>query len=185
MAELAAVHSELDRIADAFPVNRDEFMPTRLGNILRRYEWTVGSAYNIDPIVSVPYLISVSDPADVEYMEDQRSQLDLAVRMTVVSLLATALTVVFLARHGSWLLVALVPYAAAYLAYRGSVVAAAEYGRALSVLITLNRFALYERLRLQMPATTDAERAQNADLMHFLRDGRTDGLSLTYQPPSA
>jgi len=133
----------------------------------------------------MPYLVSTATAVDTEYLDDQRSQLDLAVRMTIVSMIATVLTSIFMARHGLWLLVTLLPYASCYVSYRGAVVAASEYGRALGVVLTLNRFALYERLQLERPLSTDAERVQNEKLMHFLSHGPTRGLSLSYrnQPP--
>jgi len=182
IAELRSAQRELVRLTSTYPDTLDAFMPTRLGNVLRHYEWTVGEGYGIAAIYAVPYLARVSGSGDMEYVNDQRSQLDLSVRMTVVSFLASAFAVLFLARHGLWLLIVLVPYAASYLSYRGAVVAAAEYGRALGVLVTLNRFALYQRLELNRPQDTAAERLQNADLTHFLRHGDTTGLSLSYRP---
>ena len=182
IADMQADRRELKRLLGNYPLRREEFMPTRLGNILRRHERAVGNGYGLESITAVPYLLSVAEPNDVEYLDDQRSQLDLSARMTVVSLLATGLTVLFLARHGAWLLVALAPYGAAYVAYRGALVAAAEYGGALGVVLTLNRFALYERLQLERPVDTDAERRQNEELTHFLRHGYTEELSLRYRP---
>jgi len=183
IAELLSARREIARTVQSYPDSREAFMPTRLGNVLRRFEWSVGAGYGIEPIATTPYLMSISAPSDVEYLDDQRSQLDLAVRMTVISLLATALGGVFLGRHGMWLLVVLVPYTAGYLSYRGAVVAASEYGRALGVLVTLNRFALYERLQLERPKDTVAELQQNETLRHYLRHGATEGLVLTYRDP--
>lgn len=185
IAELKSRRGELEHLVSNYPDKREAFMPTRLGNVLRRYEWTIGQGYGIDPIWTAPYILSVAPSADVDYLDDQRSQLDLAGRMTIVSFVATALTMLFMARHGLWLLVALFPYASSYLSYRGAVVAAAEYGRALGVVITLNRFALYDRLGLESPADSDVEKRQNQDLIHYLSHGETQGLRLDYRgPPS-
>jgi hypothetical protein len=182
--ELQSDRGELERITADYPTAPEAFMPTRLGNVLRHYELAVGRGYGVEVITTAPYLVSAATTADVEYLDDQRSQLDLAVRMTVVSIIATALTAIFMARHGLWLLVALLPYASCYLSYRGAVVAASDYGRALGVVLTLNRFALYDRLQLERPPSTEAERERNEDLMHFLRHGRTSGLSLSYRDQS-
>ncbi|HEU0087929.1 MAG TPA: hypothetical protein VFQ77_09790, partial [Pseudonocardiaceae bacterium] len=38
------------------------------------------------------------------------------------------------------------------------IVASRHYGRALATLVDLNRFALYERLRLELPTDTQQER---------------------------
>jgi len=183
IARLRSDRGELERLTLDYPMEPEAFMPTRLGNVLRHYEWAVGRGYGIEPVWVTPYVMSVAAATDVEYLDDQRSQLDLAARMTIVSFMATALTVLFLARHGLWLLIAIVPYVSGYVSYRGSVVAAAEYGRALGVVITLNRFALYERLQLMRPADVAAERVQNEDLMYFLRHGETDGLNIVYRIP--
>ena len=157
-------------------------MPTRLGNVLRHHERTAGAAYELDAVIAMPFLVSVATPADVDYLDDQRSQLDLAARMVIVSLTATVLTVAFLARHGLWLLVALGPYAGTYLSYRGAIVAAAEYGSALRVVLTLNRFALYERLELKRPTGSSAERSRNRIVTNFLAGRQSPDDELAYLP---
>ncbi|GAA5162062.1 hypothetical protein GCM10023321_47070 [Pseudonocardia eucalypti] len=181
LIELHAVRQEINRVTAAAPPNLDAIMPTRLGNVLRYYEREVGRPYGITTVTAVPFLSRTAAPGDMDYVNDQRSQLDLAVRMSIVAFIATGLTVMFLARHGLWLLVALVPYAAAYLAYRGAVVIAGEYGRALGVLVTLNRFELYDRLRLPPVLSTEEERRRNKDLMRFLEHGSVMERSLAYR----
>ena len=84
--------------------------------------------------------------------------MELALRTSFLSMLASVVTLVLLWRHGWWLLVALFPYAIAYLAYRGAVAVAHEYGTALAVMVDLNRFALYDRLRVKLPTDIDEER---------------------------
>lgn len=183
LIDLHAARHELRRIAATAPPNDPRVvMPTRLGNALRYYEWQVGKAYDIDTITAVPYLSRAAAPGDMDYVNDQRSQLDLAVRTVIVAFAATGISVLFLARHGLWLLVALVPYAAAYLAYRGAVVIAGEYGRALGVLVTLNRFELYDRLRLPFPSDTAEERARNGVVMRYLSHDEASDAPLTYRP---
>lgn len=179
--ELRSQRIELERVTAEYPKDQDAFMPTRLGNVLRHYESSVGIGYGIEVISTMPYLVSAATAADAEYLDDQRSQLDLAVRMTIVSLVAALLTSIFMAQHGMWLLLALLPYTSGYLSYRGAVVAASDYGRALGVVLTLNRFRLYERLQLEQPLSTNAERAQNEKLKHFLRHGKTERVSLSYR----
>ena len=96
-------------------------------------------------------------------------QMDLAVRTSVLAMVAALITVVVMWRHSAWLLVAIIPYAISYGAYRGAVTVAHEYGTALSVLIELTRFNLYERLRLPLPKTLDEERDANESLMRAFR----------------
>jgi hypothetical protein len=126
--------------------------------MLRRYERLAGAPYGIDAVHAVPYLALVGADKDVAYLDDQRANLDLAVRMSAMSLLATALTVAFLWNDGWWMMIALIPYGMAYLLYRGAIVAAQEYGVAMAALIALNRFALYERMHLSLPSSVARER---------------------------
>jgi hypothetical protein len=155
----------------------DEIMPTRLGNVLRFYERRAGLSYGLDAVRVMPYLSRVASADDMAYVNDQRSNLDLAVRMSVTSILAAGLWFLFFWWDGLFLLVALVPSALSYLSYRGAVIAGAEYGRALSVVLALNRFALYERLNLKRPPNAAAERRANRVLNRMLAH-RT--VSVTY-----
>lgn len=116
------------------------------------------------------------------YVNDQRSQLDVAVRLNVTALLACLLTVCLLWRDGIWLLLALPPYAIAYLSYRGAIIAARQYGQAVAVVIALNRFALYERLRLPLPATADSERKAADNLSKLL--SFEESFTATYRHPN-
>jgi hypothetical protein len=159
---------EAARARRKFPTNLDEVMPTRLGNVLRRAESRAGSQYKLDSFQAVPHLLLISPTNHVDYVNDQRSQLDLAVRMTFVSIAASVTAIIFLWPYGTWVLIALIPYALAYLSYRGSVVAAGHYGTALEALINLNRFSLYQQLHLQLPASTEIERAKNEKLINLL-----------------
>lgn len=160
---LLCQRDEAARLLAELPV-ADEIMPTRLGNVLRFYERAVGAPYGLDAVRVMPYISRVAPPNDMAYVNDHRSNLDLAIRMSVTSFLAAALWVCFFWWDGILLLVALVPCAIGYLCYRGAVVAAAEYGRALAAVIAVNRFALYERLHLEQPQTAAAERRANKNL---------------------
>lgn len=168
-APVRSRRDEADRVRYMFPANLDEVMPTRLGNILRRAESKAGSQYGIEALQVVPQLLLIAPANHIDYVNDQRSQLDLAVRMTFISALAAVTAIIFLWPDGAWVLIALIPYGLAYLSYRGSIVAAGHYGAALETLITLNRFALYEQLHMHLPASTKREREANAALNALLR----------------
>jgi hypothetical protein len=178
------------RLYSSYPHRRDHVMPTRLGNVLRRYEQFAGEMYGLDTIASVPRLMQVADPRDVGYVDNQRMQLEMAVRTCALGLLATLVTAVVMLPHGWYLLLALAPYAVAYLTYRGSVVLAHEYGTALTVLVELNRFALYERLHLPLESTLARERAAARRLTKILRmdnfelEKRISGARLRYEHPA-
>jgi hypothetical protein len=186
-----SIADESRRLAGGYPnvnhvglhVEYDDIMPTRLGNVLRRYERQAGSQYGLDA-VSVIQQISFVAPAErLAYVGDQRQLLDLSVRMSATSLIATLVAISALWRHGPWLLLALVPYGVAYLSYRGAVVVAHEYGAAVAAMIDLDRFALYDALRLPRPKDTAAERQMNAKLAQLLAHNREIVLRYKYPEP--
>jgi len=160
---------EAKRLHDSYPHLLRDVMPTRLGNVLRRYERLAGAMYALDAVVATPRVLQVAAVRDVDYVQNQRIQLELALRTSFLSLVASGVTVALMWRHGPWLLLALVLYLFSYIAYRGAVVVAHEYGTALAVAIELNRFALYERLRLSLPDDLEEERHQNVQLTAALR----------------
>ena len=178
---LLSKRDEADRLSAEQPTELHLVMPTRLGNVLRYYESNAGIPYGLDAIQVMPYLARVASAEDMDYVNDQRSNLDLAVRLSLVSVIAFAFSLIFLWRYGLWLLAALVPYSLALLSYRGAVIAAAAYGQAFSAIIALNRFALYERLHLRLPQNMREERHRNATLRSVLElEGEK---SLDYRHP--
>lgn len=156
-----------------------ETLPTRLGNMLRRHEMLAGAPYGLDAITAIPRIGVLAPGVEADYVQDQRVQMELAVRTAFLGAAASLVTLAFMWWHAWWVLLALAPYTVAYLAYRGAVVVAGSYGIALAVLIELNRFTLYERLRLPPVNDTAAERGQNAALVRAL--ALNWGGSLNYQ----
>ena len=61
-------------------------MPTRLGNVLRRYEDKAGQQYGLDIIYIAPHLNLVALPEHREYVDDCRKGLDLACDFAFFSL---------------------------------------------------------------------------------------------------
>lgn len=173
---------EGDRLAAGYPDDEDDVMPTRLGNVLRRYERLAGSQYGLEAVRIIRHIALVAPNERVEYLNDQRQLLDLSVRMCATSLLAAAIAMASLWRHGPWFLIALVPYGLAYLSYRGAVVVAHEYGSAMSTIIDLDRFELYKQLRIPLPESTSAERDMNANLMKLLQHNSTVDLPYAHPP---
>jgi hypothetical protein len=179
---LLALYQETIRLQEYYPARLNDVRPTRLGNVLRRYEANFGTPYELN-VSLVPHLAAVAEKTELTYLDEQRTDLDLAVRLAVVSAMSTVASVLFLWRGGLWLLISLVPYALAYGFYRGAVTVAAEYGVAFTVLLDLNRFALYERLHLKLPDDAGQEREQNR-LLNVQVIGRRVGKSnLSYVHP--
>jgi hypothetical protein len=175
----AIARDALTKAQDRYP-RRARMMPTRLGNALRAAEDRAGAQYGLDAIIVAPHLALIAPESHVAYLRDSREQLDLAVRLCSVSLLATVITVPAVFTDGLWLLLALVPYALAYVAYRAAVSAADEFMTAVSTIIDLDRFELYRHLGLCRPQTTHHERRRNAKLMRLIQNDPE--VSLSYAP---
>ncbi|WP_156996716.1 hypothetical protein [Knoellia aerolata] len=165
-----------------YPEEHIHTMPTRLGNALRSSEALAGRAIGLDVIQWATHIGLSAAPEQNAYLNDQRSQLDLAVRMAAMGALAAAFTFVAFWPHGIWLLVALIPLTASWLSYRGAVAGAGAYGRAFIAWLHLNRFAMYEALRLPEVADADAERSQNSALTDLVVGNI--GFSMAYRPSS-
>jgi hypothetical protein len=171
MLDVIAEQEALSQYANNYPNDPTRMMPTRLGNALRRFEDSAGEQYGLKATLISPHLHLVVPSRHLEYLIDTREDMDAAIRICTVGLLATALTAGLLARDGIWLLWALVPYAISYLAYRGAVSSAQTYGSVFASVIDLDRFLLYKELGLFTPRDTDEERANNAALMELLAGG--------------
>jgi hypothetical protein len=147
-------------------------MPTRLGNALRRHEDRTGQQYGLDVITVAPHLSLTAAADHYEYVIDQRKMLDLALRVCTFSLLATGLTAAFLANDGMWVALALAPYVAAYLAYRGAVSSVDGYATAIATVIDLDRFRLYESLHVALPHKLSQEIRLGNDVVALLSGER-------------
>jgi hypothetical protein len=166
-ARIESVESR--RLLGSYPSRLELTLPTQLGNVLRRYESMIGIPYGMTAMEAIPRLAMVADEREVTYLQNQRFQLDLAVRTSFLGLAATVITAMAMWRHGWWMLLALVPYAVGYLAYRGAVVVAHEYGTSAGVMMDLSRFALYDRMRLRPPDDIEDELRTNPHLMRAFR----------------
>jgi hypothetical protein len=173
-----------ERLRLIYPGNSDDMMPTRLGNVLRGTERAAGAAVKLDSVTFALHMMMVAPRAELDYVDDQRTSMDLAVRSCLVCLLGCLVTIVYLWPHRLWLLVALVPLGLAWTCYRGAVTAAQGYGAAVRMLFDLNRFALYERMGFPFPATTAAER-EIVTAVTALGSGEEIGGVIRYRHPSA
>ena len=163
---------ETDGMAeDRYPARADEILPTRLGNVLRRHERLAGARFKLDAVTVTPYVSLVAEAPESNYLDDTRSAMDLPIRMVLVWALCTLEGVFLLWQYDFWLGVPLLTYVLAYLAYRGAVSAASDYGNALGVVLTLGRRNLYERLNIDFPPDLDTERQNNPELDRLLAGG--------------
>jgi hypothetical protein len=154
--------------AARYPVKPEEVVPTRLGNVLRRHERYAGARFELDAVTLMPYLSLIAEAPERSYLDDTRSAMDLPIRMVLVWALCTLEGVLLVWRYDVWLVLPLLTYALAYLAYRGAVSAASDYGNALGVVLTLGRRNLYERLNIEFPPDLANEQKTNKELDKLL-----------------
>lgn len=158
-------------------------LPTRLGNALRGYEDRAGAQYGLAAVPTAPHFSLVIPESHLAYVRDSRQLLDTTIRLCFVSLVAALLTVSATLTDGWWLLVALLPYGLAYLAYRAAVSAADEYGTAVATIIDLDRFLLYDALGVARPADTAEERTTNRDLMALVQGNEKATVTYVHGEP--
>lgn len=173
-----------------YPDDDSRILPTQLGNALRSFEDSAGSRYGLDAIAISPLLHLVAPDRHLNYMKDAREDMDSAIQICTVGLVAFILTVAFLLTDGIWLLWSIVPYIVSYLAYRGAVSAAENYGVVIASVIDLDRFLLYDMLGLHLPRDSSEEKESNIELMRFLAGGATTlpyrrRDSVSSRPPSS
>ncbi len=93
---LRAQIDEAARLRARFPENPDRVMPTRLGNVLRRHEDLAGSQYGLDALVVIPHLALIAPKPHLDYLDDRRNELDVAVRFWLVWTVCAAATLALL-----------------------------------------------------------------------------------------
>ena len=159
---------QVRKAASRYPMYSEDFMPTRLGNMLRRHERLAGAPFGLDSIVTMPYLAQIAGEEERAYLDDKRTGLDLSVRMVLVWTISAVTTTSLLWRDRAWLLIPLLCLVLAYLTYLGCVANAAQYGTALIVVMALSRERLYNSLGLSLPSTSDEEIARNMNVRDVL-----------------
>jgi len=167
---LYVIAEESARSQDArnYPSDATRILPTQLGNMLRSFEDAAGNQYGLSALTISPHLHLIAPPRHLEYLVDAREDMDAAIRICTVGLIATALTAALLLTDGLWLLWATLPYAISYLAYKGAVSAAQGYGNVVASVIDLDRFIVYSELGVPLPRNNKQERKNNRGLMQLL-----------------
>ncbi|RBM16857.1 hypothetical protein [Streptomyces sp. PT12] len=171
--------SELRR---RFPLPDHLVCPTALGNALAAIEDGAGRAYGFDAVAAWPRLYPVLGEETRAVVDDRRDALDAAARMAAVFAVTGLAAALLLARCGWWLALALIPLAAARLAYGGAVRAASAYGEAVHVAFDLHRLDLLSALCLERPTGPLPERALNAQLSDLWRQGVPLDPAVRYAP---
>jgi len=173
----------LARLHSRFPPE-DRLLPTALGNALRAAEDSAGQRYGLETVVVWPVLYTVLSPSVREVVDDQRDQLDVAVRLSLMMFLCAVASAAMVWRYPYWLIGCVsVSLCGALLAYRAAVVAAEGYGVMIGVAFERHRFDLLTALHLPLPADSAAEFTANQQLTAFLR--RQSMATFGYEHPGS
>ncbi|WP_320779568.1 hypothetical protein [Streptomyces sp. CRN 30] len=169
-------------------------LPTRLGNALHTAEQLPAHRYGLDAVTFWPALYSVMGPRLKEAVDDQRDQLDFAVRVTAATALSVPVTLVRFLCAGSqglpWLWVPVALTLVSLGAYRTAVSAAVMYGVLIRTAFDLHRFDLLTALHLPLPDSSADELEANRELSRRMSAGRRGPLRYEHpapdwRPPSA
>jgi hypothetical protein len=150
-----------------FPPDSYPLLPTALGNVLRAAEATAGRGYGLEAVSTWPRLYPLLGDGVRAVVDDRRTAVDLACRLTATSAITALLAAALLVRGRWWVLIIAIPLALAWVAYRGAVQAAVAYGESLAVAFDLHRFDLLAALHLPLPSTPTEERKLNERLSRF------------------
>jgi hypothetical protein len=177
-----------ERIYYGFPLpnEKDELMPTRLGNILKNAELYSLRQYEADAVLLWPRLYAVLPESFTAALAGTKAPLDL---MLVVSTLAAVFAIVsgagLLVLGGPWwLFLACFPggLLVARLAYRSAVNAAVPYAQMIKSAFDLYRGDLAEKMGYELPNSPGAETAfwKNLGLLIY-RGAAADPTALPYK----
>ena len=92
MLHLIAQQGAHNKLVQSYPADPTRILPTQLGNALRSFEDAAGKQYGLDALTISPHLHLVAPPTHLEYLVNAREDMDSAVRICTVGLIATALT---------------------------------------------------------------------------------------------
>lgn len=157
-----------------FP-SEDRLLPTSLGNVLRSAEERAGLRYGLDSIVIWPRLFPLLPKEYAQGLEDEVTQLDMSVRLTVTWALAGAIAAWIICsdpasarRHPAWLIVVAGLFVLSRMSYRAAIESALAHGQDVEVTLDLYRDRVLEGTRMPEPRHLVQERRIFNKLCQFL-----------------
>ena len=152
-----------------YPVRRNLILPTRLGNVIRSFEYYPGREYNIDSVVMWPRLVGIIPKDYAVAVDDAKTIVDFMLNSSLLSLVVAALILlsglaypVPLSSWSStfyWLGNAAAFAIISYFFYRLSIDRVSAWGSMVNGAFDLYRFELLKKLGYkQEPDTRKKER---------------------------
>jgi hypothetical protein len=173
-----------DELRRRFPMPEYPLRPTGLGNVLAAMTNHAGRVYGLDAVPAWPRLYPVLGERVKSLVDDRRDTFDTAVRMAATMAFTAIASLVLLLLSGWWILLALIPFGMAVLAYNAAVQAALAYSEIVHVAFDLHRADLLTALRMELPRRQDAERALYEQLCDLWRQEIPLPLMLEYSTNS-
>lgn len=168
-----ANYVRLDRALRQFPNLDDDFMPTRLGNILRAAERRPYDRYGLDAIICWSRLWLLMPDSARKELQDARTELNNGVRIWSWSILFLVWTI------WTWWAIPCA-IASAFFAYGWILDSAIVYGDLIESVFDLYRTSLYQSLRFPLPTHPAEEKAMGLQVTEYLfRGSQSDRLQFT------
>jgi hypothetical protein len=185
-----ARHEEIDKKIDAEPENpcyqeiylhypprkqREQVMPTRLGNILKNAELYPKQRYKIDAVLIWPRLYHLFPDRFIQAIAEAKSSLEFMLVLSSLSGLFALLSGIYTLIVGAvWWLFLLCLWGGlliAWLAYQGAKDGAILYAHQVKTAFDLYRNDLLKQMRLPLPKTVKDEQEEWDALSKFLYRG--------------
>ena len=176
-AEELNEYVQLDWLLVHSPSKPNQFMPTRLGNLLRASEYRSKERYGLDAIICWPRLWLLIPDSTRKELQEARAALNTTVRTCLWSLLFLVWTPL-----AWWAPLLALP--AAWISYRMALNTATVYVDLLEATFDIHRPLLYQALRIQLPKNPIQESEDGKKLTKYLWR-EPDRLMPDFQEPPA
>jgi len=182
-----AKHEKLDQKIDANPSDpcyqeiylrypppkqREQVMPTRLGNILKNLELYPKQRYKIDAVLIWPRLYQLLPESLLQSIAEAKSSLDLMLVISWLGGLFAFVSGIYLLIVGAaWWLFLVCFWGGlfvAWLAYQGALASAILYAHQIKTAFDLYRHELLKQMRWQLPTDLEDEKKTWDTLCQFL-----------------
>jgi hypothetical protein len=166
------------RLQAEFPAST-RVLPTRLGNVLRAAEDSVGQRYGLQTVAVWPRLYPFLGVTLNAALDDVRDRLDMSLRWSCYLLVGSIVSAALLFQHLLWWLLPAALILLALGAYGSACATAKNYGVLLATAFDLHRFDMLRAMRISLPTDEAEEQATGEALSAFLT-GQRDSHGLTY-----
>lgn len=154
-----------------FPTEREDLLPTRLGNTIRAFELYGRTRWGLSAIATWPRIEALLSGEERQLNADSESEFQFFLNSSVASLVVGFVLAIdggLNHPHPLWLSwIYVVPFLLSYLLYLGSIGAAERWGERIRASVDLHRLELYEKLGLRLPGS-DAEEREIAGALNKL-----------------